>query len=285
MVNLENKGTTKQVLRNIQWKIEHLAKNADLTKPETVEHFIAKLPNKNTYKASLCQTYKQYCKYKKIQWETPSYPKDAKEIKCPSHEKIEMIIADSGKTLALKLKLSLETGLRPVEIFHLNTNDIDTTKRIVYPTTAKHGAPRKLKISQNLTDLIQDYINRNKRQQNETLFKGNPITYGKDFREVRNRLAKKLNDPTLKNIRLYDLRHYFGTMEYHKTKDIKDTQYKMGHKHSSTTDIYVHILETEEDNQYTCKTASNIQEATPLIEAGFTEESEFNGIKIYKKRK
>ena len=35
---------------------------------------------------------------------------------------------------------------------------------------------------------------------------------------VRNRTAKKLKEPQLKKFRLYDLRHYFGTMLYHKTK-------------------------------------------------------------------
>jgi len=43
----------------------------------------------------------------------------------------------------------------------------------------------------------------------------------------------------------------------------------MGHKHSNTTDICVHILDTEEGEEYTRKVAHNIQEATDLIEHGF----------------
>ncbi len=195
-----------------------------------------------------------------------------------------MIISASGRILSLKLKLSMETGLRPIELHNLKVKDVDIAQRIVYPTTAKHGAPRKIKISQQLTDLIQEYITRNKRNQNDTLFKGNPISYGKEYREVRNTLTKKLNDPTLKNIRLYDLRHYFGTMNYHKTKDIKFTQYLMGHKHSNTTDIYVHILDNGEE-EYTCKVANNLKEATDLIEHGFHYVTEMDGIKIFKKRK
>jgi hypothetical protein len=60
----------------------------------------------------------------------------------------------------------------------------------------------------------------------------------------------------------------------------------MGHKHSNTTDIYVHILDNgEEEEEYTCKTATNIEEATDLIEAGFQYITEMEGIKLFRKRK
>lgn len=215
----------------------------------------------------------------------PKYTNDNQEIKVPTHEKIQMIIADSGRILALKLKLSLETGLRPIELHNLKTKDIDLTQKTIYPTTAKHGAPRKLKISENLTTLIQEYINRNKRNQNDTIFKGNPVSYGKEYREVRNRLAKKLNDPSIHQIRLYDLRHYFATETYTKTKDLKYTQYLMGHKHSSTTDNYTHLIFNENEEEYTCKVASNPKEITDLIEHGFQYITEADGLKFFKKRK
>lgn len=196
-----------------------------------------------------------------------------------------MIIADSGKTLALKIKLSMETGLRPIELQNLKVKDLDLQQKTIYPTTAKHGAARKIKIPENLTSLLQEHINRNKRQLNETIFRGNPISYGKEFRKVRNRLAKKLNDTTIQTIRLYDLRHYFGTTTYNKTKDLKYTQYLMGHKHSNTTDIYIHLLDNDQDEEYTVKVAQNIKEATDLIEHGFQYITEMEGLKIFKKRK
>ena len=179
----------------------------------------------------------------------------------------------------------METGLRPVELFNLLGRDFDPQQKTIYPTTAKNGNPRKIKISQQLTELLQEHINRNKRQPNEPIFKGDSIRYGKEFREVRNRLSKKLNDPNLKTIRLYDLRHYKGTMEYQKTKDIKHVQYLLGHKHSSTTDIYVHILDNGEEEEYTVQVAHDLKEATNLIEHGFQYVTEMEGIKIFKKRK
>lgn len=285
LVNLEEKGHAKNEIKNVQWTINHLNKNANINEPETVEQFIKKQNCTNNYKRRLCYVYKQYCNYKKMQWNSPHYTRDSKEIRIPTHEKIQMIIADAGKILSLKIKLSLETGLRPVELQNLKVKDLDTQQKTLYPTTAKHGAPRKLKITENLTTLIQAHINRNKREPNETIFKGNPTSYGKDFREVRNRLAKKLNDPSIHEIRLYDLRHYFGTITYQKTKDLKHTQYLMGHKHSNTTDIYIHLSDNDAEEEYTCKVATNIKEATELIETGFQYVTEMEGLKIFKKRK
>lgn len=215
----------------------------------------------------------------------PKFSKNTQEVKIPTKEKIEMIISACGKITSLKLKISMETGVRPVELHNLLVKDVDLSQRIIYPSTAKHGAPRKIRINQTLTELIQAYLNKYPRKQNETLFRGNAIFYGRDFRETRNLLAKKLNDETLKNIRLYDLRHYFATMDYHKYQDIKRTQYLMGHKHSSTTDIYTHLLDNGEESEYTCKTACNLKEATQLIENGFQYVTEMDNVKLFKKRK
>lgn len=272
-------------MRTERWIIEHLNKNADLTNPQTVENYIKTLKRKDTYKARLARVFKWYCNYKKVEWKTPKFSKTTQEVKCPTHEKIEMIISASGRILSLKLKISVETGLRPIELHTLLVRDIDLQQKIIYPTTAKNGAPRKLKISQTLADLTQAYINKYQRKLNEPLFRGNPVSYGKEFREVRNRLAKKLNDESIKTVRLYDLRHYFATMDYHKFQDIKRTQYLMGHKHSSTTDIYTHLIDNGEESDYISKAATTKEEIMQLIDNGFTKADEIDGIHIYKKRK
>jgi len=215
----------------------------------------------------------------------PKFSKSTQEVKVPTKEKVNMILSACGKITSLKAKIIMETGLRPIELFGLLTKDIDLEQKIIYPNTAKHGNPRKIKISLELADLIHQYIQKYNRQFNEPLFRGTPIFLGRDFRTIRNLLAKKLNDPSIKNVRLYDLRHYFATMDYHKFQDIKRTQYLMGHKHSSTTDIYTHLLDYGEESEFICKTANNIREATVLIEQGFQYVTEMEGIKIFKKRK
>jgi len=107
---------------------------------------------------------------------------------------------------------------------------------------------------------------------------------GKEFRKYRDRLAKKLNDPSFKQIRLYDLRHYFGTMLYHKTKDIIYTMEQMGLSQLKTALVYVRLIAFGED-EFTSAVAKDIQEACKLIEAGFEYVTEMDGAKIFRKRK
>jgi integrase len=178
----------------------------------------------------------------------------------------------------------METGLRPIELFELKTKDIDLDQRYIFPTTAKHGAPRKIKIPEQLTLLLRDYITRENKQPNDKLFKGDQTRYGKEYREVRNRLAKKMNDPSIHRIRLYDLRHYFATATYYKT-DLKTTQYLLGHKNSNTTDRYTHLLDNQDEQQYISRTATTVKECQTLIDAGFTLADTIDGIHIYRKRK
>jgi integrase len=265
--------------------ISNLDKNTDLNNPITVETFVNQLPRSNNYKNRYYYTYQKFCQANGIQWKKPKkFYDNAKEIQVPPRTKIDQIMADSGKTLALKLQVSVKTGMRPVEIFELKTKDIDLDQRYIYPTTAKHGAPRRIKIDEQLTLLLRDYIARENKQPNDQLFNGDEIRYGKEYREVRNRLAKKLNDPSIRKIRLYDFRHYFATTTYYKT-DLKQTQYLLGHKHSNTTDRYTHLLENVDEQQFITRVTNTVKGARQLIENGFQLVDTMDGLKIFKKRK
>jgi integrase len=199
-----------------------------------------------------------------------------------------MIIAESGKTLATKLTLSKETGLRPVEVHMLKVKDIDLEQRLIYPTTAKNGAPRTVRISERLASLIQKHITRNKLKENDLVFKGHEEHYGDAFARVRNRLAEKVADPTIKRIRLYDLRHFFATMLYHKTKDILLVKQQLGHKSINNTLVYIDLEATlyNTNDEWTCRATSNDDEATKLIEAGFEYVTTTpNELMLFRKRK
>jgi hypothetical protein len=94
-------------------------------------------------------------------------------------------------------------------------------------------------------------------------------------------------DPTIKTIRLYDLRHFFATMLYHRTKDILFVKQQLGHKNIETTLIYTQLLQFEKTDNYTCKVAQNVEQATELIENGFEYiTGEYtDGGKLFRKRK
>ena len=178
----------------------------------------------------------------------------------------------------------METGLRPIEVCNLKVKDLDLEQKLIYPTTAKHGSARTLKISNKLQNILQNHINRHQLNADSKLFNGNSRVYGKCYREMRNHLAKKLQDQTLKTIRLYDFRHFFASNLYNKTKDILYVKQQMGHKNIETTLIYTQLLNLNDD-EWTCKTANTVKEATQLIETGFGYITEMDGIKLFRKRK
>ena len=220
LMKMENNGKSNYSIKFVDKALTYISKHANLNEPEKVKQFIANLQVSNGYKRNLCIAYNKYCKYYRIKWEMPLYKPEAKAIRIPTKERLEMLIASSGRTLATKLTLSKETVLRPIELCNLKVKDIDLDQKIIYPTTAKHGSARALKISNKLQKALQDHIIRNNLNPNDKLFKGNADYYSKHYRQIRNRLANKLKDPSLKTIRLYDFRHYFATTLYAKTRDI-----------------------------------------------------------------
>jgi len=284
LLQMKNNGFSDYTIKNTSKLLKYLDKHTDLNNPDSVKTAIA-THTSNNYKRNLCFAYKRYAQHLNIKWQMPKYRQDHKTRRIPTSEKLEMIIAKAGKTLATKLRISKETGLRPIELMNLKVKDIDLDQRTIYPTTAKHGSARKLKISANLNTLIQTHIIRHKLNSNDKLFRGNAARYGNAYRATRNALAKKLQDPIIHQIKLYDFRHYFATMLYAKTRDILYVKQQMGHKSIDTTLIYTQLIHYNEEEQYTCKTATTIKEATNLLENGFTYIQEIDGIRIYRKRK
>jgi integrase len=138
-----------------------------------------------------------------------------------------------------------------------------------------------MKISQQLTDILAEYINTRKLQPNDQLFKGNTNNYSSTYQEMRNRLADKLHDPTIRTIRLYDFRHYFATMEYARTRDILWVKQQMGHKHVGD-DHDMHNSSTYPMMNGLAKQPPTLTKQL-LIEAGFDYITEMDELKIFKK--
>jgi integrase len=92
------------------------------------------------------------------------------------------------------------------------------------------------------------------------------------FYKQRKRLAYKLQNPRLLQISFHTFRHWKGTIEYHKTKDILYTQRLLGHKNIQNTLIYVNIenalFQNTNDEFHSCH-SKTIEEACRLIEVGF----------------
>ena len=73
-------------------------------------------------------------------------------------------------------------------------------------------------------------------------------------------------------------------MEYAKTKDILHVMKLLGHRSINNTLIYTQLIEFKDD-EYIAKVAHSEKEACQLIEAGYEYVCDYNGNKIFKKRK
>jgi integrase len=87
-----------------------------------------------------------------------------------------------------------------------------------------------MQISEELAVKLRTYIAKNNLKAEDYLFKGDARRYGEHYRRMRNRLAKKLNDPTIKGIRLYDLRHYYISKQLRKIQNAEFVRQIVGHK-------------------------------------------------------
>ncbi len=75
-------------------------------------------------------------------------------------------------------------------------------------------------------------------------------------------------------------------MLYFQTKDPVYVQHILGHRSITNTMKYTHLVDWKDSEQFVCKVARNLEEASGLIESGFDYVSQFpNGIQLYRKRK
>jgi len=196
-----------------------------------------------------------------------------------------MLIASAGKLLGMKLQMSMETGLRPIELARLKVKDLDLDHKTVNPTTAKKGNARTVPMSETLTAKLREHIANHKLASADLLFKGTDSDhYGKQYRDMRNKLADRLRDQSIRTIRLYDLRHYFCTKKLNDIQNPYTVMVLMGHTRLETTQRYMHLLNLNDD-EWTCTGATTAKEATKLIEAGFQYVTTIEGIQLFKKRK
>ena len=266
-------------------RLRHLQKYCNLQDPENVKGFIANKQCSNAYKETLIEAYDILMRSINQQWQKPFYKRNDKLPRIPTTEKLNMLISNARTRMALFLSMSRDLGTRPIELTWLQIRDIDLQNGIVNITSAKHCIARTLKLKAKTLDMLKQYINKKDLKQNDRLFPTKSENISENYRRLRNALAKKLQDPTIRQIRLYDFRHYYATMLYHKTKDLLHVKARLGHKDLRTTLRYTQLLDTLENDEYTCRVATNTKKDTELIESGFEYVTERDGLKINRKRK
>jgi site-specific recombinase XerD len=219
---------------------------AHFKRTDPFSHHLSDKDVTNRWKSQLCTAYRHYCKYYKIEWEMPTYKYDEKSIQPPSDEKIAIFLGAAHGTMNLKIDISAQTGLRPIEIQGdkgLKAKDIHPDQRTITAVNTKGcNARPPLKISEQLCAKLQTYIIEHNLKSEDLLFPAQAETYGDYFRRFKKTLAKRLKDPTIEATRLYDLRHYYITKQLRRIQNAEIVRQIVGHKRLNTTQKYLHLL-------------------------------------------
>ena len=144
--------------------------------------------------------------------------------------------------------------------------------------------PRIIQVSAELIRRLEAFP-----KKSERIFK--TFNMYPNFYKQRKTASKKFNNPRLLKITFVTLRHWKGTTEYHRTKDILHVMKLPGHKRIDNTLVYINlenaIFKTSKDDEFTARVAHNVKEACDLIEVGFqyVTGGYKDGGKIFRKRK
>jgi len=182
--------------------------------------------------------------------------------------------------MAVFLQALKETGARCGEAFALKWTDIDTVSNTVNITPEKGSNPRIFKISNKLAAMITNLPKKTLKIFNYK----NTFYLRKTFIKQRRRIAYKLGNLRMLQIHFHTFRHWKATMEYHKTKDILHVMQILGHKNINNTLIYTQLVNFQNDD-YVCRAAKTLNEASQLIEAGYEYVTEMESLKLFRKRK
>lgn len=104
------------------------------------------------------------------------------------------------------------------------------------------------------------------------------------FQRERKALSLRLNNPRLQLISFRTLKHFKGTMEYHKTKNFLHIMRILGHRNIQNTLVYTHLVDFGSD-EYVCKVAKTVEEAKVLVKTGFDYVTDMGDVTLLRKRK
>jgi integrase len=282
LVKMKNDGLAYNTIDVISHKLNQITKaDVNLLNTEEVRTYISDSKISNAGKQKLANAYQYFAKTHSLPYEKPHYKWERKIPLIPTTANVDKIISACSKKYSTIYTILKETGLETRELETTHRTDIDTERGVISAQGCKGHNSRTIKLCPKTADLLRAYLDKNKGDKPFPTAQ----TMGEQWRRNRNRLADKLNEPQLRQIPLRNLRHYFATRTYDRTKDILLVKQLLGHKKIETTMLYTQLVNFNEEEEYTCKTATNIKEATELLEHGFQYIQDIDGIKLYRKRK
>jgi hypothetical protein len=249
--------------------------------PDDVKKAIGYSKLANSSKCSFALAYEWFTKANELKWERPKFKWELGTPIIPTTDQVNKIISATTLRFATIFKLMAETGVEGEELHQTHRNQFEQTQAIISIKGLKGHGSANYKLKQPTANMLREYLAHYK---HEYPFP-QPKVMSEMWRRARNTASKNHNDPTLKTIPMKNLRNYSGAKLYYSLPDPIAVMRHLRHKKLETTMHYLRGIVINGEEEYTVKTATNIKEATALLETGFTYIQEIDGIKLYRKRK
>jgi len=282
---MQKQGYKQSTIRTRATRIRRLASlGADLLDPESVKEAIAKQDNwREGTKNIAVVAYSSFLEMLGLTWKPPRYKVPDSLPFIPLETEVDALINSCGKKMACFLQGLKDTGADPGELACLEWTDVNYEAKSV---TIRHPVKGH---NSRVVPVSEAFL----RRLGVMPKKGGRVfcsRYGlsASFDVQRRTAVRKLGNPRLLKISFTTLRHWKGTMEYHKTKDILHVQRLLGHKSVQNTMIYINLeaaLFEAESNEFTVRVAKTLDEACSFVEAGFDYVTDMEGAKIFRRRK
>jgi len=281
--SMKNDGYCETTIYATSRRLRIIARDTDIDNPDKVKEYIAQKAASSGYKENLADIYDRYVHYNGLSWQRPYYIRESQTPYVPTEEEISILINSSTRTYALVLSILRDTGMRSIELERLRLRWIDFERGAINAQTAKGGQGRTLQLKPQTVAMLKEYVSKRRLDLNSRLF-ATVACMRRWFSTLKKTASIKLQRPELLRINLYSFRHFFGTMTYHRTKDILYTQRQLGHRNIKNTLVYTHLIQFASED-YVCKVATTVEETCNLVEQGFEYVCDMDNIKIFRKRK
>ncbi len=206
----------------------------------------------------------------------------------PLETEIDQLISKLGKKPAAFTQVVKETGARPGEVWRLEWADLELDHHaLTINHPEKDSNPRKFpRVSDKLAGLVLGV-----REPGKFVFHADDAAknsfnhFSRLFFLERKRAADVTGNDRLLRVNWKSLRHFKGTSEYIRTKDIVHVMKILGHRCIKNTMIYIDLAGLDDNENYVCKIGSTKEERINLIESGFERVDKDGDEWYFRKRK
>lgn len=285
---LKNKGRSPESIRTYTGALTTLAnKGANLLDPSNVEHIIAKQDEWSLRaKKNYVDWYARFAKFKRFEWEKPTYKAPKKEIIPPPEALIDQFIAGSPRLVSIAYQIGKETATRIGEVVRIQWDDLDTNNKLLAINYPEKGSnTNTYTISESLLLRLNGLPHKTKR----ILGTATADSIGNMSLTARKALTKSFNNPEFMKLHFHILRHWKLTNLAIETLNPFKVQEFGRHHNVEITMDYIHlaekIIQKHDSGKWIIKAVTTPEEVLEFGELGYTPYMMFKGVQYVRKQK